>query len=159
MLPSGLPAALSADPESSPFVDERAVVPVDPELVRRRVVGDVEVRPAVAVVVAGRDAEPGAVGFGDARALRDVDEAAVAVVAEQPVGDRPVRARPAVVARADRIGALLVGGDREVDVVGDEEIEIAVAVVVDERRARAPQRVADTPAWFVASVNVPSPLL
>ena len=69
MLPSGLPAAFSAEPESSPSSTNVPSLLIDPELVRRRVVGDVEIEPAVAVVVADRDAEAGAVGLGDARAL------------------------------------------------------------------------------------------
>ena len=138
MLPSGLPCAFSADPESSPSSANVPFVLVDPELVRRGVVGDVEIEPAVAVVVAGRDAEAGAVGLADAGRLGHVGEPAVALVAVQPIGHRTVGARAAVVARADRVVAQLVGGDREVDVVGDEEIELAVAVVVDEGGAGAP---------------------
>ncbi len=72
-----------------------------------------------------------------------VGEAAVAVVAVEPVGHRAVGARAAVIARADGVVAQLVAGEREVEVVGDEEIEVAVAVVVDERGARAPERIAD----------------
>jgi hypothetical protein len=54
-----------------------------------------------------------------------------------------VGARAAVIARAHRVAAQLIGGDREIHVVGDEEIELAIAVVVDERGARAPVLVAD----------------
>ena len=68
-------------------------------------------------------------------------------------------ARAAVVAGADSVVAQLVAGEREVEVVGDEEIEVAVAVVVDERGARAPQRVARRPPACVTSVKVPLPLL
>ena len=119
-------------------VGERAVVPIDPQLVRRAVVGDVDVEPAVAVVVAHRDAEPRAVRLRDAGRGGAVDEASTAVVAKQPGGHGAIRARAAVVARARRVVALLVGRRREVDVVRDEEIERAVAVVVEERGAGAP---------------------
>ena len=88
----------------------------------------------------------------------DVGEAAVAVVAVQPIGHRLVGARAAVIARADRVVAQLVAGDREVQVVGDEQIEVAIAIVVDKRRAGAPLRVADA-RLPVTSVNVPLPLL
>src|SRR5438093_726934 len=118
-----------------PFVDKPAVAMVDPELVRRAVVGDVQIQPAVAVVVAGRDAEPVAKRSRDAGSLRDVDEPSVTVVPEQPVGHRTKGARAAVVARAGRVVAQLVGGQREVDVARDKEIEMAVAVGVDERSA------------------------
>ena len=142
MLPSGLPAAFSAAPDSDAFVGERAIAPVDPQLVGGRVVGDVEIEPAVAVVVADRYAKPGAVGSGDARGLGDVGEPALPVVAVQPVGHRPVGARPAVVARAERVRTDLVVGHGKVEVIGDEEIEVAVPIVVEERGARAPERVA-----------------
>ena len=126
-----------------PFVDERPVAAVDPELVRPAVVRHVEIEPAVAVVVAGHDAEPRAVRPGNPRALGDIDEMAAAIVTKQTVGHRPVRARAAIVAGADRIAALPVGAGCEVHVAGDEEIEIAVAVVVEEGGTGAPQRVAD----------------
>ena len=64
------------------------------------------------------------------------------VVAVQPVGHRAVGARPAVVAGAERVGAVLVVGHGEIEVIGDEQIEVAVAIVVEERRARAPERIA-----------------
>ena len=82
----GIARGVQRGARQQPFVDEGAVVLVDPELVRRRVVGDVEVEPAVAVVVAGRDAQPGAVGLADAGRLGHVGEAAVAVVAVQASG-------------------------------------------------------------------------
>ena len=159
MLPSGLPAALNAVPDSTPFVREGAIPPVDPELIRRRVVGHIQIEPTVAVVVADRDAQAGAVGPGDARRLRHVGETAVALVAIQPVGDRTVGARTAVVTRPEAVGAELVVGQREVEIVRDEQIEIAIAVVVGERRAGAPQRIADAGGGGLTSVNVPSPLL
>src|SRR5262249_44830909 len=71
------------------------------------------------------------------------DEMTAAVVVEQPRGDGAVDARAAVVTSARRVVAQLVGGSREIDVVGDEEIEPAVAVVIEEGRARAPPRIAD----------------
>ena len=142
MLPSGLPAAFNAAPESTPSstnVPSRRLIH---NWFGGRVVGDVEIEPAIAVVIADRHAQPVAVGSGDAGRLGDVHEAAAPVVAVQPVGHRAIRARAAVVARADRVVADLVVGDREVEVVGDEEIEIAVAVVVEKGGARAPQRIA-----------------
>ena len=49
----------------------------------------------------------------------------------------------------------------ELQIVGDEEIEMAVAVVVDESAAGAPARFLrrSRPASLVTSVKVPSPLL
>ena len=72
MLPSGMPAALRATPASGPSSTNVPFFWFDPQLVRRRVVGDVEVQPSVAVVVAGRDAEPCAIGFRDAGGVADV---------------------------------------------------------------------------------------
>ena len=47
MLPSGRPSALKAVPESGPIVLERAAAEVAPQLVRRGVVGHVDVGPAI----------------------------------------------------------------------------------------------------------------
>ena len=138
----GVAGGVDRGARQQPFVDERAVVMVDPELVRRGVVRDVDVGPAVPVVIAGRDAEPGAERPGDSRWFGDVGEAPVAVVVEQPGGDRTVRARAAVVARADGVVADLVRRRREVQIVRDEQVEVAVAIVVHERGARAPERIA-----------------
>src|SRR5262249_47436654 len=56
-----------------PLVGERAVMAVDPQLVRSTVVRDVDVEPAVAVVVADGDAEARAVRLGGGGLRRDVD--------------------------------------------------------------------------------------
>ena len=52
----------------------------------------------------------------------------------------------------------------EIDVIGDEQVEVAVAVVVDKGAAGVPplqarQCALSTPAFAATSVNVPSPLL
>ena len=49
----------------------------------------------------------------------------------------------------------------ELDVIADEKIEVAVAVVVEKVHARAPAHrfAGQDPAFRVTSVNVPSPLL
>src|SRR5262245_14039687 len=101
---------------------------IDPELVRSPVVRDVDVGPAVAVVVSDGDAEAGAVRLGDAGLRRDVDEMPAAVVSKQAGRHPMVGARTAVVAGTSRVVAQLVGGDGEIDVVRDKQIEEAVAV-------------------------------
>ena len=63
---------------------ERAIVLVDPELVRLAVVRHVEIDPAVAVEVGRRDAERRPEIARDARRRRDVGERAVAVVVIEP---------------------------------------------------------------------------
>ena len=72
----------------------------------------------------------------------DVLERAVALVAIERVlatrkARRPAGHRHAFVSAQPRVGCGR-GGEIEVDVVGDEQVETAVAVVVDERRARSP---------------------
>src|SRR6476620_10336064 len=67
----------------------------------------------------------------------------VAVVAVQTVGNRAIVSRTAVIRRTGGVGAFLVPRDREVEIVGNEKIQIAIAVVIEKRRARAPQRIAD----------------
>ena len=125
-----------------PIVHERAVVVIDPELVGGRVVGDVEIEPAVAVQIIGDNAEPGAVGAGDPGRFGDVGEMAVTVVPIQTIGCRAIGSRSAVIARARPVRAGLVTGEREIQVVRHEQIEIAIAVVIEEGRARAPERIA-----------------
>ncbi len=123
------------------LVFERAVALIAPQLARRRVVGDEHVEMPVAVEVADGDTEARAVRPQDARGLRHVLERAVALVAEQAVGHRTIRRRRAVVTRAGRLDAGLVGRPREVHVVGDEQIQVTVAVQIGKRGARAPARV------------------
>ena len=107
------------------------------------VVGDVDVGPAVVVEVGGADAEAvGADGGPHAGLLADVGEGAVAVVVVEDV----LAAGKAGRAAGDEhalVGAGAVFGEGrglevEVDVVGDEEVEVAVAVVVDEGAAGVP---------------------
>ena len=126
---------------------ERAVVLVHEDEIGHGVVGHDEIHPAVAVNVHRRDAE----GLGGGHAgrgifhlqtalRRDVGEMAVAVVVIK-MGKRAleihglaVGARPAVNFVAD----LGVNFARPLDVVADEEVELAVVVVIKKRRARAP---------------------
>ena len=78
-----------------------------------------------------------AVGLGDSGALGNVGEAPLPQVPVEPIGSRAVHARGAVVGRADRVDTPAVSRELEVEIVGDEQIEMAVTVVVDERGARA----------------------
>ena len=104
------------------------------------VVGDVDVGVAVAVVVGKRYTEAAALE-GDAGRVADVDVAAI-VVAVEDVADR-------CVGRGLAVGAGLadltddIDVEAVVDVVGDKEVEVAVAVVVEEAGAGAPARVGD----------------
>ena len=139
----GVAGGVEGGSGQQPFVGEGAVAAIDPQLIRGGVVGDVEIQPAVAVVVSGRHAEARAVGLADPGRGGRVREPAVSLVAVERGGHRLVGSRAAVVARADRVVADLVGREREVEVAGNEEIQPAVAVVIHECGARAPQRFAD----------------
>ena len=81
----------------------------------------------------------------DARCVGHVGEGAVAAIAIEQVGVRRQSLRAAVdrhaFPEAVRAGAGLGrGGEIEAQVVGDEQVEPAVPVVVDERAAGAPTR-------------------
>ena len=68
------------------FVGEGAVAAVEPEEVGLHVVGDEEVGVAVAVEVAGDDAQRRPAAVGEPAARRDVLEGAVAAVAVEAIG-------------------------------------------------------------------------
>src|SRR5262249_42286441 len=107
------------------------------------VVGDVDVGPAVVVEISGQDPKTvGAVGVEDGGFFGDVAEGAVAIVVIEDVfstfeargatGDHD----PLIEARAGFGNRC--GGQVQVDVVGDEKVEVAVAIVVDEGAAGVP---------------------
>ena len=116
------------------------------EEVLHRVVGDGDVDQAVAVDVergdaqrlGQRDLEVGRADL-DARLLADVGEPA-AVVAQQGAERAVERGRRAVrPAQAGELEALdLVDLGRPGDVVADEQVEVAVVLDVEERRAGEP---------------------
>ncbi len=112
--------------------------------VHRRVVGDVDVRPAVAVEVGHDDSQPLAEGRPDAGGGRDVRERPVAVVAIEEVSDRGVEARMTVVAPPrDGVAAEVVLLDGVVEVPRDEEIQEPVPVEVRERGGGGPAGAGD----------------
>ena len=103
------------------------------------VVRDEHVHASVAVVVGDRDSHALALVRREADLLRDVGKGAVAVVAQQRVWQRLKDARVAVDAvaglapPAPDVGLACEG---PIEVVRDEEVEPAVVVVVEKRRAR-----------------------
>ena len=115
---------------------ERAVSLVDVQVVLlEEIVGDVDVGPAVAVYIAHADTESEAdLTAEDARLFADVDEA-LAVVAVELVTAVGV----SFLARIARTEA----ANRPRRVVDDEEIEIAVAIVVEEGGVRRVSSVGD----------------
>src|SRR2546425_10566760 len=124
-------------------VRERAVLFVLIERAGLRVVGDVDVGPAVVVEIGGENAEAeGAVGLQNTRGFGDIGEGAIAVVVIEDI----FAARQAGRAAGDHDAFVEAGagfgngrrGEVEVNVIGDEEIEAAVAVVVHEGAAGVP---------------------
>ncbi len=125
-------------------VGEGAVAVVAVEDGGRGVAGDVDIGPSVVVVVEGGDGEAVvAVGVFKAAGLADVFELSSAEVVVEDVrcareatgaahDGTPFQMQPEVWPGSRRVGEV------EVYVVGDGEVEFAVAVVVDEGAARAP---------------------
>ena len=145
---AGLLAAILAERDAAQhaFLAERAVVVVHEQQAGRRIAGDVDVGPSVFVEIGGDDGHAVARRRGgDAGLFADVRERAVAVVAIQrmPAVRKAARAAehrnplPVAVAVRARHRRVL---EREPDVVRDEQIEVAVAVVVEEAAAGAPAR-------------------
>ena len=137
------PGFAECDAGADGDVLERAVAVVAVQPVRLGVVGDEQVHPAVAVEVEHRHAESLRRRVEDAGLARDVLERAVAAVVKERRALALVRLRRAVrlVLAVER--AVQVGLDGPLDVVRDEQIELAVVVVVEPQRARREPAVAD----------------
>src|SRR5439155_16808310 len=117
------------------------------------VVGDVDVRPAVVVEVGGENAEAvGAVGAEDSGGFGGVGEGAVGVVVEENIFSADEARRAA----GDHYTFIWAGaglgdgssGEIHVNVIGDEEIELAVTIVVNESAARIPALAVSGDAGF-----------
>ena len=140
-------------------VGECAVVVVLEEDAGLGVDGDVDVGPSIVVKVVGDGGDGVArAGLEDAAFFRDVGECAVAVVVEEEIGvggeaswaAHDGDALPlAEVAHLD--GGWFVGVER--DVVADEEVEVSVAVVVEEGASRAPAALVGVEAGFARDVS------
>jgi hypothetical protein len=130
-------------PGFEPDVLERPIAAVPIERARVRIVRHVQVDPPVVVEIERGDPERvGAERVRDAGAFGHVLEAAAAQVAVEDVGAALQAWRTAgdpetLEAAETRIGRRR-GREIEVDVVGDEDVEPAVAVVVEERAPRVP---------------------
>ena len=105
-----------------------------------RIAGHVDIRPAIVIVIQREYAERVvALGSADAGGRADVGKRAVAVVVIEIIHRcrktaRPARDRnPFVLAIFARAGLRHMGEIRaEVHVVGDEQVNFAIAVVIDE---------------------------
>ena len=152
----GLAVHVERDAGEQRVVYECAVALIDPKLVGHPVVRDVEVQPAVTVEVGACNTEPGSVGSRDPRRLTDIGKVAVSVISEQPIGHWTKLQRSAIVACPYRVGANLAACNGEVDVVGDEKVEIAVRVIIAEGRARAPSRIVEAGSRVASHVREPT---
>ena len=104
-----------------------------------RVVSDKDVSEAVAVVVGERDSQSFAAGIGDTRLLRNVGEGAVAVIVIQNVGDAVIVVGMTVGTVAGLLlPAVAVGLETPIQVARNEDVELAVVVVIEEPGTRAP---------------------
>ncbi len=141
---AALGVALAVERRAAPQADlgEVAVAVVLVEVVGVRVVGDVEVEVEVAVDVEGRHAEAVvAADVGQARFAGGVAEAAAPLVLEVAVGlalesERPQHHPQPLPVEAEGGAEDVVHGG--VDVAGDEEVLVAVAVGVEEDGAGRP---------------------
>ena len=154
----GLPSGLSAHPASIAMSSKFAVLLV---LVKRAgggIVGNINVGPAVVVEIGSQHAESvRAVGAENSRRLGNVGERSVAVVVVENVlaalqSRRSARHHHTLVeARAGLRHRRRC--QIEIDVVGDEQIELPVAIVVDEGAACVPARAFARHAGLLADVG------
>ena len=125
-------------------VGERAVVVVAVEDTRGRVAGNVNIGPAVVIEVRRhRSKRVMARRLQDAGLLRHVGKRAVAVVVIQDVGRGGQAARPAIHRHALPVAVFSLArgrrvGKAKIHVVGHEEVEPPVFIVVEEAAARVP---------------------
>ena len=127
---------------------ESAVAPIDEKPIGQSIIGDENVRPAVAIEVrahdlhrlARRGCETGRNGHV-LKTRRRAGGPARAEVAIEPRERGMKSVRPAKLRLAARVRTLLRG--IHIEIISDHEIEPAVAVVVKERRRHAPVGVGD----------------
>jgi len=139
-------------------VREGAVLFVLIERAGGGIVGDVNVRPAVIVEIGSEHAEAvGAVGVEDAGFFGDIGEGAVAIVVIENI----FSAKQAGRAAGDHDAFVKAGagfGDGrgfqiEINIIGDEEIKMAVAIVIHEGAAGVPALASAGDAGFFADVG------
>ncbi len=150
----GLPPTVDRDADRARDVLERPVALVTPEDVLFGVIRDEEVDPAVPVQVGGEHPHASPLA-GDPGGWGDVGEPPAALVPVEDVGLAVELARRPVIGRPGLRVAVERGlGGVETEIVGDEEVEVAVAIIVEERRAEAPEPPADA-RLAVTSTNLP----
>ena len=131
------------------------------------VAGHINIRPAIVVEIRGDHGHAVAAFARRYAGLpRDIRECAVAIVAIEGLRARRQAARTAIHGNTFPLAVRVLPGfgngrEVEIDIIGDKQIEMAVAIVVDQRAAGAPARpsIQQVRPALVTSVNVPSPLL
>src|SRR5216684_1594874 len=124
----------------------------------RGIVGNINVGPAVVVEVGGEHSQTvGAVGTENSRSFGNVAERSVSVIVVENVlsslqSGRAARHHHALIEARTRLGN---GRSRqvEINVVGDEKIEAAVAIVIDKRATCVPARAFARHARLLADVG------
>jgi hypothetical protein len=104
-----------------------------------------DIRPPIVIVITDGHAQAVAEVLVQSGLRAHVRERALPVVAIEDVGDGWIDERVAVHANAPLgIPAEAIVRLRRIEIVGHEQVEVAVAVDVEERAARAPTREPDT---------------
>jgi hypothetical protein len=127
---AGYAVFTEGDSSDDGFFGESAVAIVAIELVGLGVVGEEEIGPAVIVVVNDGDTESFGGGIAEAGFVGDVLEGAVAAIVPEADGRALVGFGRAVRFAFAVERAIEVGFDGPLNVIGDDEIELAVFVVV-----------------------------
>src|SRR5262249_41440562 len=120
-------------PELGCQFSERAVAVIAEELLRKGIVGDGDVGPSVPVEIVDGDTQSFSWNFAETTFKGNVLKGAVAVVVEDQVSCRWKLVRMTITAISRTlITAVLVLGEVPVKISGDDQVKMAVAIVVDE---------------------------
>src|SRR3954462_15935288 len=98
---------------------------------RGTVVGNVNVRPAIAIKVSANDAESGPQGCSNACRFGHILKRSISAIMEKPRRYRLVHFRGAIIPLAVGRKTLLVALNCEIQIVRYEKIEAAVVVIID----------------------------
>jgi hypothetical protein len=115
---------------------------VDPELTLISVVRDVDIDPTIVVEIRGDDSESVSKLFTDACRHGYIFKDSIAFVVKESIARRAKDTWRAVISRGSCCITVRTVRHRKVSVVHHHQIEPTIAIVVEERRARAP-------AWIV----------
>src|SRR5437660_12285799 len=120
------------------------------EKVRRRVIRDKNIHQTIVVKITADHAQPiVAVGIRNAGLPGYVSERAIAIVVIETIARALQTSGPALHRYTFELASASFAELRqiihiEIYIVGDEEIELAIVIVIDESSAGGPTRIADT---------------